>query len=114
MNKLTVILVCLTAVIFTGCTSTKNLTEGIASKSLCTSGTVVLSKVDETGFSNLFVWGTYISKHDGDEMMNLEMSESPSIFNKDAVEKKTKFFFATDDKDRMDEVIKKVTPAVAK
>jgi len=99
---------------FTGCASMENITKGVVSKGICASGTVMMSRADETGISNLLVRGMYISNPNNSEMLSLEMSESPSIFNSDAIEKKTFFFFATDDKDRMDEVIKKVTPAVAK
>ena len=115
MQKAMIFSLTAVAVVFlTGCASMENITKGVASKGICASGTVMMSRADETGLSNLFVWGSYISKPDGGEMLSLETSESPSVFNSDAVEKKVRFFFATDDKDRMDEVIKKVTPEVEK
>ena len=102
------------AVILAGCTALNTVAEGVSRKSVSGSGAFLYNRVGlDTGTQTpellgIFVWGDYSSVAEGDELFRYEESGDASIFNASAVSRKKKVFFATSDKERMDEVINKV------
>ena len=117
MKKLMVILLAVAAVIVmtgAGCKSMDNLTRGISEKSISSSGMVTVNRVglDKTNQTpelfNLFMWGDYNSVAAGDEVLRYEASEDASVFNSNAKTYKSKLFFASGNKKRMDDVLAEV------
>ena len=111
------LLVMITGLLFSGCTTAmNNVTEGIKQKSISGSGTFIYStagfdaQTQTPELTNLFVWGDYTSVCAGDEIFRMEETEDSSIFNSNSKTKKTKIFFSSGDKKRMDKVIESFTP----
>ena len=102
------------AVVFSGCKALNTLADGVSRKSVSGSGAFLYNRVglDTTTqtpeLAALFVWGDYASVAAGDELFRYEESSDASVFNASAVSRKKKIFFATSDKERMDQVINKV------
>ncbi len=107
-----VVAILFTAALFavSGCTATNTLAKGVAEKSISGSGSFIYNRVglDKTTqtpeLKSIFVWGDYTSVN-GDEILRYEKSEDSSIFNSQAKTYKTKLFFASPDKERVDEML---------
>ena len=102
-------------VLLSGCKAIDTLAEGVSRKSVSGSGAFLYNRVglDTTTqtpeLAAIFVWGDYSSVAEGDELFRYEESSDASVFNANAVSTKKKLFFATSDKERMDQVIRKMT-----